>query len=246
MAGDDHPDKKVFAAGESSKEKAALEEGEIVEKEDEEEEDDGSVTPPPSPPSLPDVPSTTAMITIDVPPVKKKFKSINEASSVTAAAPAGGSGSDDGRARGVLALPSQPSAPAQVAAQRLPPRQVPCPLCNRMFDSYPAMFGHQRVHKERTYRGAYPPPTFNTEGSLKPGAEDTEAVARQAAELLVEMSKAYWEEQASLSLMELGKASSSLRAVALDLNIPLQQEKEDDKEKELKFDLNRSPPTSEE
>lgn len=43
-----------------------------------------------------------------------------------------------------------------------------CPICYKYFDTEKAMFGHQRVHKNKSYRGAFPPPTFDPEGSPEP------------------------------------------------------------------------------
>uniref|UniRef100_A0A7N0UGG7 Uncharacterized protein n=1 Tax=Kalanchoe fedtschenkoi TaxID=63787 RepID=A0A7N0UGG7_KALFE len=97
------------------------------------------------------------------------------------------------------------------------------------------MFGHQRVHKDRPYRGAYPPPTFNREGS-PPTAEEIEEAARVAAQMLLDMSKGQW------------ASSSSARGVNIDLNIPLLSEEEEEaKEGKMPdLDLNKSPPKDEE
>ncbi|CAN0873627.1 hypothetical protein LINGRAHAP2_LOCUS10425 [Linum grandiflorum] len=40
-----------------------------------------------------------------------------------------------------------------------------CPTCKKMFRSWKGVFGHLRMHKERPYRGAFPPPVSFDTGS---------------------------------------------------------------------------------
>uniref|UniRef100_A0A7N0UG65 C2H2-type domain-containing protein n=1 Tax=Kalanchoe fedtschenkoi TaxID=63787 RepID=A0A7N0UG65_KALFE len=74
----------------------------------------------------------------------------------------------------VIQEPNLPAAAAVPAArgERLP---WPCLICGKAFHSQKAFFGHLRVHPEKTYKGAFPPPTFDPEGSPEPEAEQVEA-----------------------------------------------------------------------
>ncbi|KAJ7953217.1 Zinc finger protein [Quillaja saponaria] len=66
-------------------------------------------------------------------------------------------GGDD---RALLASSSGGSKPLKRRAEILDPPQGPpsCRVCGKEFTTWKAVFGHMRLHPERTWRGSFPPP----------------------------------------------------------------------------------------
>ncbi|KAJ8550151.1 hypothetical protein K7X08_033858 [Anisodus acutangulus] len=85
----------------------------------------------------------------DVPPKKRgSMLAAGEGSS------GGGAGEGD-QPRNV-----RPNAPP---ADSIPVEKRRCLVCQRVFDSVKALFGHMNCHSDRRWKGVYPPPTFNRE-----------------------------------------------------------------------------------
>ncbi|RAL46471.1 hypothetical protein DM860_004750 [Cuscuta australis] len=108
-----------------------------------------------SPSSAPNSPPPAAATTS---PTKKRSREVGQTSGSGSAPPSPPS------SRLAIAQPEHSAAVAVVVAPPPPPPAQPntqCSVCQRRFQSRQALFGHMRLHSNRGWRGAFPPPVFN-------------------------------------------------------------------------------------
>ncbi|XP_059639729.1 zinc finger protein ZAT2 [Cornus florida] len=147
---------------------------------------------------------------------------------------------------------NQPQPQPEPQPQPLPqPQPQPqrvvykCSECPRVFDREKSLFGHLRSHKDRSWRGAYPPPRFNQEEIDEDMAK---VIARLQGRVVSESTSQRREEVAAAPVAE--TKGGGREEAGLDLNVPAPEEgAEDDQPPSPKredgqdIDLNRSPPS---
>ncbi|VFQ88212.1 unnamed protein product [Cuscuta campestris] len=110
-----------------------------------------------SPSSAPNSPPPAAAAAS---PTKKRTRDVGQTSG-------GGSAPPSPPSSRLAIAQTERSAAATVVAAPPPPPPVPaqpntqCSVCQRRFQSRQALFGHMRLHSNRGWRGAFPPPVFS-------------------------------------------------------------------------------------
>ncbi|EOA18875.1 hypothetical protein CARUB_v10007498mg [Capsella rubella] len=131
-----------------------------------------------------------------------------------------------------------------------PPKGPPvCHICDRAFGSWKAVFGHMRAHRDRSYQGFLPPPTFSA------AAEMIAVPGRKSAFVLltagggssggnINASGGGIPDEASASGVGRVPGEGGGRSLGLDLNAePVEKGEEATESGSIaKFDLNKSPP----
>lgn len=129
-------------------------------------------------------------------------------------------------------------APKRAKGELDAPKTDPaCSICGKKFASWKAVFGHMRAHREREWRGAFPPPKGDW-SPVKIGDVDQQRLQQQLAPTLLDLAKQTLEkirqdsnvgvvgEGASSSSVAgegAGASSSSSRTRDIDLNIEPRQ-----------------------
>ncbi|KAJ7944065.1 Zinc finger protein [Quillaja saponaria] len=113
-----------------------------------------------------------------------------------------------------------------------PPR---CRVCSKEFSTWKAVFGHMRLHSDRTWRGSFPPPCSSPPNSPRREGvvqEQTQADQGAARGLEIDLNRE--------PIMEETEASAGTRSRA-----QRDDEDEDDHDQILHvgFDLNMPPPS---
>lgn len=106
-----------------------------------------------------------------------------------------------------------------------------CPLCGSRFGSWKGYFGHLRVHPERDWSGAFPPPTFDP-GEEMADEQFQDYMASELTRIGHDTLRKMRHEESST-----GASNTRARNVGIDLNIA----PEVDDHQTAEFDLNLPP-----
>ncbi|KAK8606709.1 hypothetical protein V6N13_052471 [Hibiscus sabdariffa] len=122
----------------------------------------------------------------------------------------------------------------------VPSGEPTCYVCQKVFGSWKAVFGHLRAHRRQT-PGAFPPPAFTPpEGSPERNNNDENALKDQLAPTLLNLARETMQKMSqndSNTSVATGDASSSRRLRGTGLDIDLNEPRTS-----FHLDLNGPPP----
>ncbi|CAK7355536.1 unnamed protein product [Dovyalis caffra] len=96
-------------------------------------------------------------------------------------------GEGSSRRRSEKAIDNSPARKRAKGEMDAPKTEPKCYSCGKKFGTWKAVFGHMRAHRDRGWRGAFPPPTWSSHE--KTAKADRTALQNQLAPTLLNLAK---------------------------------------------------------